>query len=60
MGNTIYTTIIGISSDIKETIYKKLGIDSKTTQIEKNTEFPDYDIVDTIEYYPYTFSKQNK
>jgi hypothetical protein len=52
MGNTIYTTIISISSDIKETIYQKLGIDSKTTQLEKNTEFPDYDIVDTTEYYP--------
>jgi hypothetical protein len=60
MGNTIYTTIINISSDMKETIYKKLGIENKTTQTEKNTEFPEYDIVDRIEYYPYTFSKQNK
>jgi hypothetical protein len=59
MGNTIYTKIIGISYDMKETIYKKLGIENKT-RIEKNTEFPDYDIVDTTEYYPYTFSKQNK
>jgi hypothetical protein len=60
MGNTIYTTIIGISSDMKEIIYKKLGIENKTIQIGKNTEFPDYDIIDKIEYYPYTFSKQNK
>ena len=60
MGNTICTTIIGISSDMKEAIYKKLGIENKATQNEQNTEFPDYDIVDTIEYYPYTFSKQNK
>jgi hypothetical protein len=45
---------------MKDTIYKKLGIENKTIQIEKNTEFPEYDIVDKIEYYPYTFSKQNK
>jgi hypothetical protein len=60
MGNTICTTIISITSDMKDTIYKKLGIENKTIQIEKNTEFPEYDIVDKIEYYPYTFSKQNK
>ena len=60
MGNTICTTIIGNLCDMKDTIYKKLGIENKTIQIEKNTEFPEYDIVDKIEYYPYTFSKQNK